>query len=253
MHQRIVAGIILSLAAVTSKATHPSAHERKHTTRALLAAALLSISSMASAATELSDYDAVVASPGITTLAFESGSTGFSTPPDISIVYGFSAYAGTYGDGYLQFFSSAGITPDKFGAQYLSNVSAYPRHSDITATFSGTVNTVGAWLQWAGDPYWAPIQTIDLLLYDANDQLLFSKSLQSPQAFDQLYYYGVYSDQAIARAVWHPVEDSFFVLDNLTYGISPAPVPVPAGAWLLASALGALTALRRRLVRPPRC
>jgi hypothetical protein len=191
---------------------------------------------------QLTNYDAVNGNPGITTLGFESGSTGFSTPPDISIVYPSGGIAAFYGDGYLQAFASAGIPPEKFGAQHLGNVSSFPRHTDITATFPGTVNLVGAWV------HWTPIvETIEFSAYGPGDELLFSTSLQVPADFTQLYYFGILSDQPIARAVWHPVEDYFFALDNLTYGVAASPVPLPAAAWLFGGSIVALGMFRRRI------
>jgi hypothetical protein len=211
------------------------------TTLALALALWLAACPASGAVWELADYDGVNGTAGITTLGFESGSTGFSTPPDISIFYPSDGIAAFYGDGYLQAFAAAGIPPERFGAQYLGNVSSFPRHTDITATFPGTVNVVGAWV------HWTPIvQTIGFSAYGPGDELVYSTWLQVPADFNQLYYFGIRSDQPIARAVWHPVEDYFFALDNLTYGVAPSPVPVPAAAWLLGGALGGLSLLRRR-------
>lgn len=196
------------------------------------------------AVVEVSNYGYVTSNPDLTVLQFESGSTGFSTPPDITLSVFTGAVAGWHGAGTLQYFASNNIDPGKFGEQYVGNLSTYPRHTDITALFPGTVNFVGAWMMWAGNL--ESIRTIDFAVYGTNDQPLFSKQLSAPQAFNEIYYYGVFTDQAISRVVWHPVEDSFFRLDNMSYGTTTSPVPIPASAWLFSSGLLGLFGLRRK-------
>lgn len=194
---------------------------------------------------EINDYGLVVNSPGIATLTFESGSADVITPPDISITNasGSNPTAEWYGDDFLDFFASSGIGPDEFGRQYLGTIST----DAIVARFPATVNVVGAWFQSMG-----PTQAIVFFLYDENDQALFTQFLQAPGALDQLYYYGVYSEQPIGRAVWLPAV-SFGVsplrIDNLTYGTITSPVPGPAAAWLLGTGIFGLVGRRHLMKR----
>jgi hypothetical protein len=209
----------------------------------LAATLLLALSGVNAAVIEIHNYDFASKNPDITILNFETGSTGFSTPSDISISFQVAA-AGWYGDGVLQHFASNNIDANTFGLQYLGNVSTYPRTTDITAYFQGTKNFVGAWIAYA--PF-QDVNTIDFSIYGLSDQILFSTHLSSPQVFaDEMYYFGVFSDEAISRAVWHPVEDGYFGLDNLSYGASASPVPAPSAAWLMGSGLLGLVGVALR-------
>lgn len=198
---------------------------------------------------EVTDYNLVTANPHITTLGFESGSTGFSTPPDIDIPYADGGVAQWYGAGTLNYFAHNNIPADKFGLQYLGNSSTFPRHTDIFANFNTPVNFVGAWLMWAGNQ---PVRNIEFSIFGTNQELLYSKTLAAPQYFDQLYFFGVSSTEQIGRVVWHSVEDSFFDLDNLSYGAAPSqPISEPSTLPLMSlAALAAfLNAKRRRKMR----
>lgn len=224
-------------------------HPRTTRTVTVLTSILLAMTVIRgeAATLEISDYNLFVNRPGITTLDFESGSTNISTPPDISFAASSNAVAEWYGDGFLDFFASSGIPADEFGNQYLSNVSDVLGQAELVATFPDTVNFVGAWLH-----YMAPLQVIIFYLYDENDQPLFTQFLQAPEEFDQLYYYGVYSDQPIGRVVWFPGYqgnwDHALRLDNVTYGTTVAPVPAPAALWMLGTGVSCLV-WRRYLKR----
>lgn len=196
-------------------------------------------SAASAAVIEILDYNIAKNAPAVTILDFESGSTGVSSPSNITIS---GEVAGWHGAGYINYFQANGIQPETFGQQYLGNSSAYPRHTDITVNFSGPVNFVGAWLMMPSNP--ERINTIRFELFDINNKLISSALLTVPKAFSEIYYFGLLSDVAVSRAIWHPIESSFFRIDNLSYGIM-SPVPVPSAFVLFGSALAGLLGIKR--------
>lgn len=218
-----------------------------HLLRALVTAAFTTaIPAMSiGATTEIYDYAVATSSTDISILGFESGSTGFSTPNDIAVsAYGATTAAGWHGQGTLDYFVENNIPENEFGQQFLGNVSAYPRHTDISAQFLKPVNFAGAWLMWSGDL--ESIKTIEFSVYGTNDELLYSKELAAPQYFDQIYFFGVHTDQTIKTIVWHPIEDSFFRLDNLSYVNISSPIPEPSTDALLILGLIGLRIVSKR-------
>lgn len=135
------------------------------------------------------------------------------------------------------------------GANVLSPGGSDPsiENDDLVITFTTPVQAFG--LDVVFD---APdgASFVGVSFFDASDTLLASNGfIPAPNGSPGFQFIGLVSDSAnIARVVFDEFDPSPGD-DNVAYDslvISPAPVPLPATAWLLSSALVGLGALRRR-------
>lgn len=150
-------------------------------------------------------------------------------------VYG-QALAITYSEDAFLSMTGAAVTSRATNVVVFQNGN-YFVHSDATPAVNGNYQTGGAINLLAS--------TFSLLSDPSNGTL--SSSVHPD--FSQLFTLGVQSSISLAGA--HGAVDATVRIDNLSVEVLSAPpqVPLPAGVWLLGSALAGLGALRRRLGR----
>jgi hypothetical protein len=176
------------------------------------------------------------------TFTIPSGSSYYGTVLSLNNAWVFDpavyrqALAITYSEDAFLSMTGASVTSRVTDVVVFQNGN-YFVHSDATPAVNGNYQTGGAINLLAG--------TFSLLADRANGTL---NSAVHPD-FSQLFTLGVQSSIALAGS--HGVVDATVRIDNLSVQVLSAPpqVPLPAGVWLLGSALAGLGALRRRLSR----